>query len=51
MAIGFIAIAAFLKDRPAPRRKRSLAAPFMALRDGGLAIVLGRPDPRPWAAT
>lgn len=39
MAIGFVAIAAFLKDSPAPRRATSLAEPFRALRHGGLRTI------------
>lgn len=39
MAIGFIAIAAFLQDRPAPRRRTSIAAPIRALRHGGLRTI------------
>src|SRR5690606_3647125 len=37
MAIGFIAIAAFLKEQPKPARKTSLLAPVKALGHGGLA--------------
>ncbi|HEU4975793.1 MAG TPA: MFS transporter [Baekduia sp.] len=39
MAVGFIAIWAFLQDRPAPRRRTSFAAPLKALRHGGLRTI------------
>ncbi|RII16158.1 Multidrug efflux protein YfmO [Streptomyces sp. YIM 130001] len=37
MAIGFVAITAFLKEQPKPARKTSLADPIKALGHGGLA--------------
>ncbi|MFG2097013.1 MFS transporter [Streptomyces sp. NPDC048612] len=39
MAIGFIAIAAFLKEQPKPAAKTSLLAPVRALGHGGLAAT------------
>jgi MFS family permease len=39
MAIGFIAISAFLKDMPKPARRTSLADPIKALRHGGLRTI------------
>ncbi|QGV78717.1 MFS transporter [Streptomyces ficellus] len=39
MAIGFLCIAAFLKDQPRPARKTSLLDPLRALGHGGLASV------------
>ncbi|MGW7417844.1 MFS transporter [Streptomyces sp. NPDC054863] len=39
MAIGFLCIAAFLKEQPRPARKTSLLAPLKALGHGGLASV------------
>jgi MFS transporter, ACDE family, multidrug resistance protein len=39
MAIGFIAITAFLKDMPKPARRISLADPIRALRHGGLRTI------------
>jgi MFS family permease len=39
MAVGFIAIAALLKDSPAPRRRTSLAEPVKALGHGGLRTI------------
>ncbi|GGW88236.1 hypothetical protein GCM10010383_16210 [Streptomyces lomondensis] len=37
MAVGFLCIAAFLKEQPRPARKTSLLAPLKALGHGGLA--------------
>lgn len=39
MAVGFIAITAFLKEQPKPARKTSLLDPVKALGHGGLASV------------
>ncbi|MGW1884113.1 MFS transporter [Streptomyces sp. NPDC001970] len=39
MAIGFLCIAAFLKEQPKPERKTSLLDPLRALGHGGLASV------------
>jgi MFS transporter, ACDE family, multidrug resistance protein len=39
MAIGFVAIFAWLRDQPAPTKKTSLADPFRALRHRGLRTV------------
>ncbi|MGP3985223.1 MFS transporter [Streptomyces sp. 3N207] len=39
MAIGFLAIAAFLKEQPKPARKTSLLDPVKALGHGGLATA------------
>jgi MFS family permease len=39
MAIGFVAIAAWLKDAPTPARRTTLADPFRALRHRGLRTL------------
>ncbi|MFF2651210.1 MFS transporter [Streptomyces sp. NPDC058045] len=39
MAVGFLCIAAFLKEQPRPAEKTSLLAPIKALGHGGLASV------------
>jgi MFS family permease len=39
MAIGFIAIATFLKDMPRPARRTSVTEPLKALRHGGLRTI------------
>ncbi|MFD6534694.1 MFS transporter [Streptomyces sp. NPDC060184] len=41
MAIGFVCIAAFLREQPKPARKTSLLDPVRALGHGGLASVAG----------